>query len=341
MTATRIIYYLLVLLCISISLYLTYFGFLRTFQGLTMAFTAVIGLMLLGADLLIQRNRERGEPWMAAFFLFLLAATFSSASNFNYLYSNFMTRDVLASTLREQYKVFSDDLISTRTELGNISDVVNELDRRTQVEGLLNEVWLQMTDSNRPGCSTRCVQIMDQINGILGVQITELSRPRSNATQAEFSNFFNNYKSLIEGALDSISAATPYQTVVALQNEITSRLNYYGAADDAINAGANLDILANLSTESQDFQRRANALLPQDQEVEHEFIDPTLGRLGEIVYTLRNGFVEIPNLAATIMSFILSILVDFVPVIFAFVAFRQGESTFPEQSSNEELDFLN
>jgi len=341
MTATRVIYYALVFLCIAISLYLTYFGFLRTFQELTLAFTAVIGLMLFGADYLIQRNRERGEPWGAAFLLFLLAATFSSASNFNFLYTNFMTRDVLASTLREQYKVFSDDLISTRTELGKIEDVVDELDRRTKVDGLLNEVWLQMTDDNRPGCRTLCVQVMDKINGVLGTSITELSRPGPNATKSQFSDFFDNYKSLVNGALDSTSAATPYQTVAALQNEITSRLKYYGAADDAINAGANLSVLANLSTESRDFERRANTLLPEGQKVQHTYIDPTLGRLGEIVYTLRNGFVEIPNPAATIMSFILSILVDFVPVIFAFVAFRQGESSFPEPSSDDDLDFLN
>ena len=61
MLIVRTVYYLLVLLCIGISLYLTYYGFERTFGPLTIYFTGVIGLLLFAADYLIQRNRERGN----------------------------------------------------------------------------------------------------------------------------------------------------------------------------------------------------------------------------------------------------------------------------------------
>jgi hypothetical protein len=73
--------------------------------------------------------------------------------------------------------------------------------------------------------------------------------------------------------------------------------------------------------------------------VDHQFIDPTLGRLGEIVYSLKNGLVDVPNLSATIMAIILSLVVDFIPILFAMVAFRPGEGITPD-AADDDFDIL-
>ncbi len=82
-----------------------------------------------------------------------------------------------------------------------------------------------------------------------------------------------------------------------------------------------LSTLQVLSKESKNIERRANSFLPNKDNVTHTEIDPTLGRLGEIVYSLENGFISRPNLGATIMAIILGLIVDLFPVIFALVAF--------------------
>ncbi len=340
MLIVRVVYYLLVLLCIGISLFLTYFGFEKTFGPLTPYFTAVIGLLLFAADYLMQRNRERSLPWAPAFFLFLLAATFSSVSNFNYLYTNFMTSDVLSTTVREQYRVFSSDLTNTRARLNAVDAIGEETDRRARISTELEQMWRQMNDPGRPGCSTRCEGHIRAINALLGVQVTDLRRPGSSSTPEARKEFYDTFSGLVAEAQENSSVAGPYQNIRAVISEIDERLTFYGDPDDAIRAGADLSILSQLSDDSEKIERNANAVLPTGPEVDHTFIDPTLGRLGEIVYSLKNGFVEVPNLSATIMALILSIVVDFVPILFALVAFRPGEGGITPDMSEGEFDVL-
>ncbi len=336
MFIVRIVYYLLVALCIGISLFLTYYGFLRTFGSLTPFFTAVIGLLLFAADYLIQRNRERGDPWSPAFMLFLLAAVFSTVSNFNYLYTNFMTKDVLAATVREQYQVFTTDLTNTKSVLGGVDAVIKEGDRRARIETELRQMWEQMNDESRPGCGERCQGHIRAINALLGVTITDLARPGAGSNAQERKAFFDRFSGLVQEAQRNSSVSGPYQAIATLVQRIDDKLKFYGNPDDALQAGADLSILAQLSQDSQQIERDANAILTTERHVDHQFIDPTLGRLGEIVYSLKNGFVEVPNLSATIMAFILSLVVDFIPILFALVAFRPGESITPDF---EEDDF--
>lgn len=339
MNKIRIVYYLLVALCIGISLYLTYYGFERTFGNLTLAFTAVIGLLLFAADLLIQRNREHGLPWAPAFMLFLLAAVFSTISNFNFLYTNFMTNDVLSMTIRSQYSVFKTDLTATRTALDSVDAVRAEAGRRASIQTELKQMWEQMNDEIRVGCGERCGAHINAINALLGVTITDLSRPGPSSTEAERKSFYDNFRGLVEEAQVNSSVAGPYQAISGLISQIDDRLAFYGNADEALRAGADLSILAKLSQDSQQIEREANTLLTFGEPIEHTFIDPTLGRLGEIVYSLKNGFVDKPNLSATIMAFILSIVVDFIPILFAIVAFRKGESSTPNKRDEKFILF--
>lgn len=336
----RTIYYILVSLCIGISLYLTYYGFEQTFGNLTLAFTAVIGLLLFAADYLIQRNRERGLPWMPAFMLFLMAAVFSTISNFNFLYTNFMTTDVLSETVRSQYDVFKTDLTDTRTTLDSLDVMQEEANRRASIETELAQMWSQMSDDSRPGCGERCGEHINAINALLGVTITDLARPGPSSTEAERKSFYDNFRGLVGEAQVNSNVAGPYQAISVLISKIDERLTFYGNPDDALRAGANLSILAKLSQDSQQVEREANTLLISGEFIEHTFIDPTLGRLGEIVYSLKNGLVEVPNLGASIMALILSIVLDFIPIIFALVAFRPGES-FTADAGNDDFDVLN
>ena len=88
MLVMRLTYYAIVVLCIGISVILTYLGFKTTFgEYLAAAFTAVIALGLFTADYLIQRYREIGLPLGKPFIIFATSAFFSVLSNFNFLYT--------------------------------------------------------------------------------------------------------------------------------------------------------------------------------------------------------------------------------------------------------------
>ncbi len=325
MPILRISYFAVVILCVGISVYLTYFGFERTFRELTLAFTAIIGLLLFAADFLIQRNRENGYPILPGILLFFIAATFSSLSNFNYLYTNFMTRDVTVSTMREQYAVFREDLQTTRARLGETRAVTEGASLRSRVENELEQMWRQMTDPSRPGCGERCEDHIQTLTALLGTPVTDLVRPGPSATQQEMRVFFETFRGLVLAAMGTRADNQRYQDLTGLQRYIDERLRFFGTAEDAIDEGAGLERIAVLSEESREIERRANALLSAERAVTHRPIDPTLGRLGEIVFSLKNAFVEVPNRGATIMAAVLAVVVDIIPVIFALLVFRPGE----------------
>ena len=325
MPILRISYFAVVLLCVGISVYLTYFGFERTFRELTLAFTAIIGILLFAADFLIQRNRENGYPLLPGIVLFVIAATFSSLSNFNYLYTNFMTRDVTVSTMREQYAIFREDLQGTRVRLGETRTVAEGAALRSRVENELEQMWRQMTDPSRPGCGERCEGHIQTLVGLLGTPITDLARPGPAATDQDLRAFHETFRGLALAALGTRADSQRFDELTGLQRHIDERLRFFGTAEDAIDEGVGLERLAILSEESREIERRANALLPADRAVTHRPIDPTLGRLGEIVYSLKNAFVEMPNRAVTIMAAVLAVIVDAIPVVFALLVFRPGE----------------
>ena len=99
-------------------------------------------------------------------------------------------------------------------------------------------------------------------------------------------------------------------------------------------ASQGMRALSSLSDASAQVLREANALLPDSAGVTHTAIDTTLGRLGEIAYSFRNAFVQMPNALATFLSLIIGAVVDLFPVAFALVAFtpqRGGRHTHSQR----------
>ncbi|MEM1378634.1 MAG: hypothetical protein AAGG69_14735 [Pseudomonadota bacterium] len=320
MLVTRIIYYLIVSICIGISLYLTYQGFIRTLGELTLPFTIVIGLVLFLADFLIQRYREGGNAIWFPLILFLMGAFFSMTSNFNHVYTLLMTRDVAADTIRTELDIFRDDMIQTRAVLSNLPSVRSERATREAIETELGNMYQQATDPNRPGCGTRCRQHIRTINAQLTIPPTDLQIP---SDPNLFEDFYVRYSQLVNDALDAEPSAAAFVSVRSLQREIDQHLASFESPQDVIQR-VGLPVLESISAISEDVERRANSLLAESQQVDHTYIDPGAGRLGEIIYTLRNGFVDVPNFTATLISTILAIFVDILPIAVALIAFRRG-----------------
>ncbi|MFG5379705.1 hypothetical protein [Yoonia sp. R2-816] len=320
MFTTRIVYYLIVSICISISLYLTYFGFERTLNELTLPFTIVIGLVLFLADYLVQKYRESGQSIALPLVLFVMGAFFSMTSNFNFVYTKLMTRDVAAETIREQYDVFRDDLISTRASLVQLSAVQTEINKRELINTELENMLQQATDPNRPGCGQRCREHIANINAQLTIPPTDLQVP---SRVEAFSDYYDRYTQLVFEAMDAEPSASTYVSVRAIQRQIEDALKRYNSPQDAIQT-LGLAVLSEIATISQDVERRANSLLSTTQQVSHRKIDPSAGRLGEIIYTLQNGFVDRPNLSATLIAAIIASFVDILPIVVALIAFRRG-----------------
>lgn len=315
------IYYILVVACVLISTYLSYFGYISSFGDLALPFTLVIGVGLFGADALIQRARVTGRSLIAPFLLFLLFAFFSGASNFNFLYTTFMEKDVLVQALDSQYARLRDNLASTRDRLLRLESYTFTERQRVDLDRELARLRDQIFDDLRPGCGERCRDHLGNIEGILGEPMTELAIPPPGSRRDLVEGWYERVSASARADFEKLTEATQYPGVAGLVREIDSLLLQYDTPDRALAQNTGLSVLRTMAEANDEVERQANTLLPEDQSVTHPDIDVTLGRLGEIAYSFQNAFVEMPNPAATFISALLSVVIDIFPVVFALVAF--------------------
>lgn len=324
MVSTSIIttlYYVMVVISVGISTYLSYGGFKSSFGGLSLAFVAILAIMLFSADLLIQKNRVAKRSLLPPFLLFGLAAFFSGISNYNYLYTMFMENDVIEQTLSKELDHFRSSLTDTRTKLQKLDSYIMIESKRIELDRELARLDTQIFDDLRPGCGERCREHLRNIEGILGKPLTDLALPGPGSNKQVMEKFIDRVRTFALTDLKQLSQSAQVPEIDQLIKDIDKLLLEFDATQSLIAERMGLSTLQVLSKESKNIERRANSFLPNKDNVTHAEIDPTLGRLGEIVYSLENGFISRPNLGATIMALILGLIVDLFPVIFALIAF--------------------
>ncbi len=316
-----LLYYVLVVISVSISTYLSYGGFKSSFGNLSLPFVMILAIGLFAADLLIQRNRVIGKSLVPPFLLFALAAFFSGISNFNYLYTNFMEKDVIEQTLNVQLNNFRDSLTDTRAHLQKIQAVSFIEGKKIELDRELARLNSQVFDDLRPGCGDRCKDHLRRIEEILGRPLTDLALPGPGTNRDGMTRFIDRVTYLATTDLRQLSQSGQVPEIEKLINDIDSLLLEFDTTQRILARNMGLSALQALSKESKDIERRANTFLANESKVQHAQIDPTLGRLGEIVYSLESGFIIRPNIGATAIALILGIIVDLFPVLFALVAF--------------------
>lgn len=316
-----LLYYLLTITCVIISSILSYFGFLSTFGAITTLFVIVIAIGLFGADALIQRARAGGSSIWMPLLLFFGFAIFSGASNFNALYSNFMKRDAVVAALDNQLQYFRDDLVSTRQRLAGDARMQRVLQLRTDLDRELARLKDQVSDPMRPGCGPRCYQHLSNIEGLLGKRLTDLAVPQAGSSLEVISSWYLRVASAVENDFSAMVSSGNEGELSDLIRLIDESLENFAESPTELSKSRGLNALQEMADISSNVERRANAVLNANPPLEHRRIDASLGRLGELAYSFRNAFVEMPNPFATFISLILGLVVDIFPVAFALVAF--------------------
>lgn len=312
-------YYVLVVAAISLSTYLTYQGFVRSVPTLAAPIAAVVGIVLFLVDVSIQRYREAEKSIALPVLVFILPALISGASNFNTVYTAFMQGDVSRETLTEQYAVFRDDLVATEAALADDPSISKNLEDRDEIESLLQNLWSQCTDPGRPGCGQRAKSLIQQINTRLERPVTDLAFPGAGATPEEIRPVFQKFSSLVYENKDSEASSESYVEYNSIAKYVNESLARFQDIDFDVNIDAAQALLSEMAEISKEVERRANVLLPQSERRVHAEIDPEAGRLGEIIYTIKNGLFAVPNLSATVFAVFIALFVDYMPIIVAFL----------------------
>ncbi len=319
-------------ICVGISVYLSYFGYYSHLQELAGLFAVLLGILLFGTDMLLRRFRLAGRSLVKPLLFFAVVAAFSGASNYNFLYTNFMADDLAERVVTEQFATFRSNLVETRRALQASPAVAEVRQQRQALERALENLRVQVNDPLRPGCGERCRSHVSTIYERLGGPPTELAIPAVDASAERTARWYENFRRAVVQDFENGHIPEGYHRARALIAEIDEQLERYDDPYEALAEARerrgralvedrDYAVIGELRNRSQAVERRANALLPAGSEVRHAAITSDLDKLGEIPISLRDGLIERPNSGVTAISLILAVFVDIAPVLFAGVVF--------------------
>lgn len=324
-----IAYSAILLLAVTISGYLSYEGLLKTGREITLLLVCLLMGIIFMTDAAISYFRLLNKRiWFLAM-IWCTAAFFSIASNFNFLYSNFMRDNVTQSTVTAQLSIFRDDLVATRARLDALDSTQFAMHTRTRLKVELDNLRNQINDPLRPGCGEECRGHMNEVERIIGGEVTNFQIPAIGSNMDVVNAWFTRYSTAATEILSESLNATQYPAIANLKQRIDDALLRYDSVARIMANEGGLSALPNMAATSLEIERQANTLLPEGDVSDHRDIDPTLGRLGEIVYAFQNGFGEMPNPMATTVSLILASAVDILPFLLSFALFGKGRLEKP------------
>ncbi|GEM_PF-2025459 len=324
-------------ICVGISVYLSYYGYYSHLQELAIFFAALLGIFLFGTDMLLRRFRLEGRSPIKPLAFFVIVAFFSGASNYNFLYTNFMERDMAERVVSDQFSVFRDDLTATRSVLGEAPIIDRVAEQRRELARALDNLDTQINDPLRPGCGARCREHIEQIHDQLGGAPTELAVPSPDAGAEANERWYEHFREAVINDFENGVVPEAYHRTRELIGQIDALLERYDdpyralaeeleQRDRALLEHRDFEIIATLRTHSREVQRRANVLLPEAGQVQHRIIRSDLDKLGEIPISVRDGFIDRPNPGVTAVSVILGVFVDVAPVLFAWLIFAPASA---------------
>ena len=242
------IYYTILLLCIGVSSVLSYFGLLSNLSWLTIPAVAVIALGLFSAGLLLQvaRDKKSISQQILAILLFLMFASASTSSNINAIYTDRMWQEVRNKAFEEEYGKYTDTIKTIEAELktstesdqayfekivsfygNNINEEITNLkvgistsiffqnlkDINDTLNAELNQMLVQATDPNNPGCGTKCREHMAEINTL--VPTTDTVMPKGK-TITDIKRNWGQYRKEKMNAFCTDASYSPFHTLRGL-----------------------------------------------------------------------------------------------------------------------------
>src|SRR4051794_10943414 len=151
-------YMVIMVICVVVSSVLSYFGLRSTFGFLTIPATIVIFVLLLAADVAINHHVRYRRSLSGPLFILSIGVIVSTLSNFTFLYTNFMTRDVARETYLVAWAKFQENMENAKTALRRDPQYIQglqiaqrESERDAQIEGELANLERQALDPNNPG----------------------------------------------------------------------------------------------------------------------------------------------------------------------------------------------
>lgn len=156
----------------AISLAQTALGFTDLFGApFAWAFSAAITMLMYGFTLFIGTRRLNKLPVIGFLIAYLFFSLFSFSGNFNAIYTSYQKEQLFRDELLKHKQQLNDVVSATNKALNNFNPELTE--KRNRVEALTEQLVSQISDPARPGLGKRALELIREIEGVLGERLTE------------------------------------------------------------------------------------------------------------------------------------------------------------------------
>lgn len=319
----------------AISFWQTAEGFEKLLGGtFSWAFSAAITMLMYGFTIFIGMRRLNNLPvisFLVAYFFFSL---FSFTGNFNAVYTQYQKPQLFSDELLKHKQQLNDVVSAANKALNNFSPEITE--KRKRLETLSQQLYSQITDPARPGLGKRALELISEIETLLGEKLTEFGtrntkpeelakRYLDNINQMArqlTSNDYDEIEILREFIKDSQEKTNNFIDSLLAKNDDVIRNRGAAANLQAVNAINDISLkVSNLVKDSSLF--KFDEVKPENQEI------------GKIAFSFKSGFIHHP-LHAFLFS-ILCLFIDWAVVLSLLVFFGHNEKEIqnPVRSSRE------
>lgn len=307
----------------AISLVQTALGFTELFGvEFAWAFSVAITMVMYGFTVFVGQRRLNHLPvagFMIAYFFFSL---FSFAGNFNAIYTSYQKEQLYRDELLKHKEQLNDVVNAANKALNNFNP---ELDnKRNRVESLTEQLVSQISDPARPGLGKRALELIAEIEAVLGEKLTEFgTRGSSPAALAE------RYRENIDQVTRRKLTNKDYDKVEEIRSEIESKQketnslidNILSSPDEVKKFGfeTNLKVVNTIN----DIGSKVHEFINDTSKFKFEKVKFESQEIGKIAFSFKSAFGDHPLVG--VLFTILCFFIDWAVILSLLVFFGRNE----------------
>jgi len=333
-------YLIITLICVLVSTYASFQGYKTTLRLLAFPGALLIGMGLFASDMVIKDGIRSRQAPLGALVFFAIVLLFSTMSNFNHFYTNFMQNKAAQTTYIDAYQKFESNMGVAKNVIAKDPEYSSAIKTEKYVKQELTNLRNQSQDPNNPGIGIEARGHQENIQDQLDVRVTNFAYP-NNADATSVKNWVDTFEVAALSNLEQQLSPTLLKYEGTL-NDIDTYLRDYKKKTESVNndgwrfsAIDKLNLVDEISQTTRRLEGQVNNLVVGEQaDLDMDYISKEEGQLGEIVYTLHHGFIRRPNVGVTMLSMILSMFIDLLPLLFALLLMRPRAGQFEHTSAD-------
>lgn len=313
-------FYVIALAASGFSGFTTYLGFSYDLPKVgSMAIALIIGLGLLLINFKIKEHKILGDGLAGPLVALLLFFVVSFISNTNAIYTYFLQNDIVADTQEQAWLVFDKETAKLLAAAENHSISIEGANKSDELTVERQNLFNQITDPANPGLGDLAQRHLQNIETILGIQITRLRAPSLGASLTDFRNYAQQLDDLISTQFDATrSDEIKIGEFVREVNDLKSL--YSRQVEEGRYNAETTDLM---KRDLLRLETNATTLIGFNDQLEK--INNQADEIGSFQYTWRN-FVNKINMSAIVLSVLLSVLLDLLTPALSLLLYKQDNS---------------